>query len=222
MYKGSAVRFLGAEFLHDVSPDLTGSAQFRDFHEEVGTLVEFESNRLGNIVDIQTAFHHLAYIFNGYCIGVGNFLNAFRSAQGEHGAANQDGAQARSVFLRPFDNAGHLVIQCIQAFSSLAVLHQFADGIGADDAVQLFNLFAGSFQSGYRHCQQAGRTFAGIQHIRQFFQIQPVQHGVHVFQGGQAYAFVAGFFGIFYVNACQGRAVNAYMINRAAFGNFEL
>ena len=45
---------------------------------------------------------------------------------------------------------------------------------------------------------------------------------MHVFHGRQAYALVAGFFGIFYVNACQGRAVNANMINGAAFGNFEL
>ena len=221
MYEGSTVCFFRAEFLHDVCPDLAGCTQFSDFHEEVSALVEFEGDSLGNIVDIQTAFHHLAYIFNRYRIGVGNFLNAFRSAQGEHGTANQDGAQAGSVFLRPFDNAGHLVIQGIQTFSGLAVLYQFADRVGTDNTVQLFNLFAGSFQSGYRHCQQAGRAFAGIQHIRQFFQIQPVQHGVHVFQCGQAYALITGFFSIFYVNAGQGCAVNANMVNRAAFGNFK-
>ena len=222
MHKGCSVSLFRTEFLHDVSPDLTGRAQFRDFHEEVGALVEFKSDGLGNIMDIQAAFHHLTYIFNRYRIGVGNFLDAFRSAQREHGAANKNSAQAGSVFLRPFDNAGHLVVQSVQRFGGLAVLNQLANRVGADNAMQFFNLFAGSFQSCNGHSQQAGGTFAGIQHIRQFFQIQSVQHGVHVFQRGQAYALVAGFFGIFYVNACQGCAVNAHMINRAAFVNFEL
>ena len=44
---------------------------------------------------------------------------------------------------------------------------------------------------------------------------------MHVFHGGQANAFITGFFGIFYVNAGQGGFVNAHMVNRAAFGNFE-
>ena len=44
---------------------------------------------------------------------------------------------------------------------------------------------------------------------------------MHVFHGGQAYTFVAGGGGVFYVNACQGGIVNAYMVNRAAFGNFK-
>ena len=162
MYIGSTVRFFRAEFLHDVSPDLTGCAQFRDFHEEVGALVEFKGDGPGDVMDIQAPFHHLAYIFNRYRIGISNFLDAFRAAQGEHGAANKDGAQAGSVFLRPFDNAGHLVIQCVQTFGSLAVLYQFADGVGADNAMQFFNLFAGSFQGCHGHRQQAGGAFTGI------------------------------------------------------------
>ena len=56
VYEGSAVRFFRAEFFHDVGPDLTGCAQFCDFHEEVSALVEFKRNRLGDLMDAQTAF----------------------------------------------------------------------------------------------------------------------------------------------------------------------
>ena len=162
MYEGSAVRFFGAEFFHDVGPDLTGCTQFCDFHEEVCTLVEFESDRLGNIMDIHAPFHHLAYIFHRYRIGVGNFLNAFRSAQGEHGAANENGTQAWRVFLCPFNGSSHLVIQRIQRLAGLAVFNQLADGVGAHNAFQLFHFLAAGFQRSYHHSQQAGGSFPGI------------------------------------------------------------
>ena len=164
VYEGSPVRFFRAELFHDVGPDLAGCTQLRDFHEEVGALVEFKSDSLGNFMNAQTPFQHLAYVFNRYCISIGNFLYAFCPAQGENSAADQDGAQARSIFSRPFDNSSHLVVQFVQRFRGLAVLNQFADRIGAHDAVEFFNLFAGSFHGRNGHSQQTGGAFPCIQH----------------------------------------------------------
>ena len=218
----STVCFFSTECFHNSCPDHTQGTQFCDFHEEVSTLVEAEVQGVSNVMQFNTAFLHLTYIFNCSSKGVSNLLNCFRTAIGVSITVDENSAQLRSISFSKFNGFSHFIIQSIQRGFGFTGFYQLADRVAADNTAQGFNIMTGTLQSSNSQSQQVFSAGTGVHHNRIFVKFQTIQQNAHIFNSSNVHANIAGFFCIFNVYAVFGCSIQFDIVNSGALGNFFL
>ena len=216
------VFFFGAEGFHDIRPYLAGSTELGNFNVESGACIKCELQGLGNIMDIDAALLHFTDIFDSDSKSISHFLYSIRTAIGENIASDENGAELRRILSRPADRFRHFIIQFFQRLVQLSSLDQLGNRVRSDNTFHFADIFSLSLQCRGYQCQHTERGSTGIHHKRDLFHIKTVKQGMHIFQRGNAYAYIARLFGIHDINAVGSGGINTYIINSGTSVDFML
>ena len=208
--------FTAAECFDDLRPNRTRRAEFRYLHEEVLTHRELEHDKFRRLIGRGAALEHRTHVSDGGRKGISDLLNIIGSAVDVGITLDQKSFELGRVVHDPLADACRFVIEFIERLIELAVGDELTDRIGADEALERFEIAAVLLDGSRDQRKDRSGGLTGVDVQRILIEFQAFQKGLDIVKGRQADADIADFFRVFDGLSVERRGIELDVVNGRA------